>query len=81
MKNIKNFINNNTQNIKEDFAGAAVDVLTGEASFYENDLEKTFRELIDDATYNLKKDFGVNKKPAEVAEIVINAMQKYKNFK
>ena len=75
MKNLNDYI------INEDLAGAAVNVLTGEASFYENDLEKTFRYLIDDAAYNLKKDFGVNKKPAEIAEIVIKAMQKYKNFK
>ena len=56
-------------------------ILTGKAFLDENDLEKTFRQLIDDAAYNLERECNISKTPAEIAEIVINAMQKYKNFK
>lgn len=56
-------------------------VLTGEAFFKKDDLEGTFLSLIDDAVYTLEKDFNIRKTPAEIAEIVIKAMQRYKNFK
>lgn len=56
-------------------------VLVGESFLIEDDLERTFRQLIDDAAYNLEKDFNISKTPAEIAEIVCKAMERYKNFK
>jgi len=70
MKDIKEYINEMSN-----------DVLTAEAFLKENDLEETFRSLIDDALYNLERDFNIRKTPAEISEIVIKAMEKYKNFK
>ena len=71
MKNLRDtIVNESTTNI-----------LSGESTFYKNDLEKTFRSLIDDAAYNLSRDFNIKKTPAEISEIVIKAMEKYKNFK
>ena len=70
MKDIKEYINETSN-----------EVLTAEAFLKENDLEETFRSLIDDALYNLGRDFNIRKTPAEISEIVIKAMEKYKNFK
>ena len=69
MKTIKEYINESKA------------ILTGEAFLDENDLEKTFRQLIDDAAYNLERECNISKTPAEIAEIVIKAMERYKNFK
>lgn len=60
---------------------SATNILTGEAFVNEDDLEQTFRELIDDAAYNLKRDFNITMTPAEIANTVISAMKKYKSFR
>lgn len=72
MKNIYDYLINEFK---------AQDVLTGEAFFKKDDLEGTFLSLIDDATYNLERNFNINKTCPEIAEIVIKAMERYKNFK
>ena len=64
----------------QDFIVENKNVLWGETILDKNDLEKSFRELIDDASYNLKKEHNIEKTPAEIAEIVIKAMEKYKDF-
>ena len=58
-----------------------MDVLTAETFLKKDNLEHTFLALIDDASYNLSKEFGIEKTSAEIAEIVIKAMEKYKNFR
>lgn len=72
MKDIKEYIINEFE---------FQDSLTAEANLIKNDLEGTFLRLIDDATYNLERNFNIKKTPAEIAEIVIKAMERYKNFK
>jgi len=71
MKDLNNYINEKYHK----------DVLSAETFLDKNDLEKTFLHLIDDASYNLEKDFGISITPQETAEIICKAMDKYKNFK
>lgn len=64
----------------QDFIVENKNVLWGETFLDKNDLEKSFRELIDDAANNLYKEHNIQKTPKEIAEIVIKAMERYKDF-
>ena len=78
MKHLKDSIN--------EVYGTKTDILTGETSINldrvtdNSYLEDLFLSLIDDAVYTLNKDFGVSLLPKDAAAIVMNAMDKYKNY-